>query len=160
MVEASKAHLDQLQAYEKQGETLARAASAGNLQAVLLYWQYLQDFADLLQVRVQQDSSRIEDLTAQLLFLRKELVNNTLGLNPNSDDSVSNAQLDALDQQLELKDKDITAGVAKLSQRDRTIASVRSRLEGLWKHLGETEKEVTLSELLADLERRIAVMLD
>jgi len=160
MVEASKAHLDQLQAYEKQGETLARAASAGNLQAVLLYWQYLQDFADLLQVRVQQDSSRIEDLTAQLLFLRKELVNNTLGLNPNSDDSVSKAQLDALDQQLELKDKDITAGVAKLSQRDRTIASVRSRLEGLWKHLGETEKEVTLSELLADLERRIAVMLD
>lgn len=158
MVEASKVQLDQLQAYERQGETLARAASAGNLQAVLLYWQYLQDFADLLQVTVQQDSSKIEDLTAQLLFLRKELVDTTLGLN--SEDTMSKTQLVALDRQLELKEKDIAGGMDRLSQRDSTIATARSRLEGLWRRLGEAEKEMSLSELMAHLEQRIAAMLD
>lgn len=153
MAEASKAHLDKLHAYERQGETLARAASAGNLQAVLLYWHYLQDFAQLLQAIVLQNTSRIEDLRAKLLLLRTELVETTLGLN--SENPVSKSQLFALDKRLESKEKDIAEKLARLTQREQSVAAVRSRLEYLWSCAGGQEKEMTVTELMECVEQQL-----
>lgn len=152
-----KKQQDALHEYERQAEVLIRAASTGNVQAVLTYWAYLQDYRDLLQTKVQQESSRSEELRQEVGLLRQELTETVLGFN--SEPVLSKVELSGLERQLGTKEKDVSTGQSQLQHWDEMVASVYSRLEALCSHLGGSDREMSVTELLGSVEELLVARL-
>jgi len=156
MLEDSKTQLDALHEYERHSEKLARAAHTGNIQQVIDYWAYLQDFESSLSKRAEACTSRISELRTQFKALSEERTSVRLSLD--SDSPVTETELRKLQAVLERKEKDLEERVTKVGSRQLAIwrqatASVRGRLEGIWMMLGETIEEMSLMELLGRMEQ-------
>lgn len=157
MLESSKSHLEALQLYEKNSEVLSRAAHTGSIQQVIEYWQYLQDFRESLNARVEAGAERVEQLRTDVRFLTEERTSVRLDLS--SDVTISPDELSDLRSLLDAKEKEVSKLMNKLRVWEQAVANIRGRLEGIWDKIAKEPAEMTLAELMRKVEDELVAKL-